>query len=137
MFHYRIPGRKDPWREDVMFFEDDNTPTRKEVDKKIRDEKKKKMKAFLDKLDKGLIKREISYLVNIRKPTASKVYNNGFTSTVHKKSSIFFVNPIFNNGKKYKLKVPLVKKVKYEESILLNLKNHLINYPTPINLTHS
>jgi len=35
MFHYRIPGRKDPWREDVIFFEDDNAPTRKEIDKKI------------------------------------------------------------------------------------------------------
>jgi hypothetical protein len=103
---------------------------RRETDAILKDKKFEKMKAFLDKLNsQNTPKRSITYLKskNLKKLTTIQ--------TIKDWSSSFFVKPV--SHKPVINKRPLVRQVKYEESLLLSLKNHLINYPTPINLTHS
>jgi len=108
---------------------------RRLADEIYREKKKKKMQAFLDSLAENNKKRHMSYLTNknINKVPNVKI-NKGVNILKSESSSVFFRPPVFGKKPSYR---PFVRKVKYEESLLLSLKNHLTSYPTPTNLTHA
>jgi hypothetical protein len=55
------------------------------------------------------------------------------TQKLNKRSIIGLTkNPVFKN----KIYTP-IKYIEYEDSIVLSIKNHVGDYPTPINLTHA
>jgi hypothetical protein len=108
------------------------------IDELNREKKKKKMQAFLDKLkSENDKKRFMSYYTmankDINKRACIKV-DTKITNLKSQSSSVFFTPPVFGKKPSYR---PYVKKIKYEESLLLSLKNHLTSYPTPTNLTHA
>jgi len=80
--------------------------------------------------DKG--RRTISHTT-----TLNNLKNKKSNSIILKKSdiSIFSVNPLRTVRKKPFS--PLPRKIIYETSIFQVLRNHIVTYPTPINLTHS
>jgi len=136
MFHYRLPGRKDPWRDDYKFNEctqQDHIDRLLALNKKNRAEHKKKMENFFknlkeDELPNKNNKRSITYFrtncIANRKPLNK--YEVRFVIFLQPKKKLkpkFVVRPKVN--------------IEHKESIFQYLKNHLVNYPTPINLTHS
>jgi heme/copper-type cytochrome/quinol oxidase subunit 1/quinol-cytochrome oxidoreductase complex cytochrome b subunit len=141
MFYYPIPGRQDPWRRDYVELLNGEEEIHFKFLEKMRQERIKKfkeMEAHVLKEQQELMlkneneKRMISYTA-----TDNKVGKNLDNLDLSKSnmSTVFFVKPLPTVKKK--TLNPSPKKIVYETSILHILRDHLVTYPTPINLTHS
>jgi len=112
--------------------------------KEAEDKRKEMMRRVVDAFSKNPPKNDggrrsishIALLDNLKNKELIQS-NKKSTSIVLKKLdiSIFSVNPLRTVRKKPFSPSP--RKIIYETSIFQVLRNHIVTYPTPINLTHS
>jgi ubiquinol-cytochrome c reductase cytochrome b subunit len=142
MFHYPIPGRKDPWR--VELDQEEAEALHQELLEKIKQNEInhiQHMRDFVEKYEADMAKKEkIMSETHDQKRFLSYTLINqhNFKKTrIGKKSSVYSTKVVRVTFKKKINYLPYSKDVVYDTSNYQVLRNHLVNYPTPINLSHS